>query len=60
MEEMVRSMLQYKGKLEALKSEKASLSINYEVSLVILNGVMNLLHRAKQYYYKSSARCFIR
>ena len=32
MEEMVRSMLQYKGKPRGLKSEKASLSINYEVS----------------------------
>ena len=33
-------MLQYKGKLEALKSEKASLSINYEVSLVMANGMI--------------------
>ena len=30
MEEMVRSLLQYKSKIEHLKEEKASLTINFE------------------------------
>ena len=30
MEEMVRSLLQYKSKIEHFKQEKASLTINYE------------------------------
>lgn len=34
MDEMVHSLLQYKGKIEHLKQEKASLTINYERSLL--------------------------
>lgn len=34
MEEMVKSMMQYKTKIEQLKQEKSSLSITYEVYLL--------------------------
>lgn len=35
MEEMVKSMMQYKTKIEQLKQEKSSLSITYEVYILV-------------------------
>lgn len=36
MEEMVKSMMQYKTKIEQLKQEKSSLSITYEVYISVM------------------------
>ncbi len=39
---MVRSMFQYKNKIDHLKQEKAELTINYEVRNVVISNVYKL------------------
>lgn len=55
MEEMVKSMMQYKTKIEQLKQEKSSLSITYEVYIchvALSTGVIQLISVREIYIQK--------